>query len=1205
MQLDSHLRRGSARQVVPLAVLAAVALLGLLWWLFGRTESLPVAEVGAMPRHEVRESGANELTQAAPLAAASASGSGLVDRLAVSAGVRLSGDGRLAGRVLDREGGAGVAGAKVELLPLPPAGSAVFARFLPLTGLGDELAERARPIATAVSAADGAFAFDGVRAGTYFVEARGDWHVPEAPVQALVARSGAGGPIDVWVRKGGRVLGRVERPDGTAVAGAGVSLRPGHLDLIERARNGDLFFLDVRADQEGHFVLAGVPEGPAWAVAAYGSGFALSHADGVAVTAGEDTQIVIRAREGARIEGRIVAEGGEHTVAESGTPVAGAHVGVIPRGLRDLTFLDRLLPTCYGVSNAEGRFALDHVPPGEVDLVAWAVGHQPSAGPSLVAEDDATSGAPDFALTGGPSVQGRVVDGEGRPVEGARVAWEPFDTDRFEFAFTLAPFLTQAIQGVAFPTTDADGRFVGGSFPGDPPFSMQISKPGWADTEREWTPGQEEEPIEIVLHRGGAVEGIVMDGARRAPLASFTVSSDAQIAPIPGAPGGSNPFASGVVFEGAAGRFRLEPLDPGTTRLVVSAPGYVPVQTEELEIAEGQTARGLIVTLHPGATVRGMVVDESGAAVAGALVFWADDASWQPPEGTLRGSPRTPRVSQVPGGLREFAAGLGFFGSACASSKQDGTFELTGVEPGQVVVYASHRKLATGQSVPFTVAAGSAVEGIEIRLTEGSGLYGKVRDRFDRPVPAVVVIAASPTAMEDDENVAGGLLYQAYTDLEGDYSIARMAPGSYFLTTSRPDQALNPMSFLGSLNFELVSVPEGERVEYDLIDRSVGGARVSGVVTDHGEPVRGGTLIAFGFESESLLGMDVKLARVREDGQYVFESLAPGEYRIQVNSPLGPDGSREARLSVEIPDETEVRLDLALPEGMIGGVVVDAATGEPAVGANLALRALDVPTSGGLLGGMMGGEMSRDRRRLQDDGSFAFERLEAGRYRLDVGPPVWGDNQGRWAPIEPLDMELRTNERADDLVVRLEAALAIVGMVRNEGGEPVAQAQVIAVRADLESSARARARSDESGRFDLRGVAPGTWNLSAVAEGYASGSARGVVVERDKSDKVEIVLSRGVEVVVRVVDSSNRPVSGAAGRLVALEGAESGGRDAERMLERIFTGEGTSGPDGRLNLGRYPPGRYRLEVQRGIARAAPEEIELESGNDLELRVKLP
>src|SRR5262245_61441213 len=50
-------------------------------------------------------------------------------------GTRLPGDGKLDGRVVDRASGAGVAGARVELLPFPPVAATLVERILRLFGL--------------------------------------------------------------------------------------------------------------------------------------------------------------------------------------------------------------------------------------------------------------------------------------------------------------------------------------------------------------------------------------------------------------------------------------------------------------------------------------------------------------------------------------------------------------------------------------------------------------------------------------------------------------------------------------------------------------------------------------------------------------------------------------------------------------------------------------------------------------------------------------------------------------------------------------------------------------------------------------------------------------------------------------------------------------------------------------------------------------
>src|SRR5207302_2029235 len=146
---------------------------------------------------------------------------------AVPVGVRLRGPGRLEGRVIERQSGAGVGGARVDLVAFPPAGAVFLGRMLRVAGLGDEISRRVLPIAVACTEGDGRFRFEGVRTGTYYLEARGERHVPESVVRARVMASGAGGPIDVFVTLGGRVLGKVLLPDGQPAKAASLALVSG------------------------------------------------------------------------------------------------------------------------------------------------------------------------------------------------------------------------------------------------------------------------------------------------------------------------------------------------------------------------------------------------------------------------------------------------------------------------------------------------------------------------------------------------------------------------------------------------------------------------------------------------------------------------------------------------------------------------------------------------------------------------------------------------------------------------------------------------------------------------------------------------------------------------------------------------------------------------------------------------------------------
>ena len=117
-------------------------------------------------------------------------------------------------------------------------------------------------------------------------------------------------------------------------------------------------------------------------------------------------------------------------------------------------------------------------------------------------------------------------------------------------------------------------------------------------------------------------------------------------------------------------------------------------------------------------------------------------------------------------------------------------------------------------------------------LDAGSVVYGKVVDRHSRPIPGAIVAAVSPSNLggRNQESTRGGF-FEGRANAEGEYRIEHVDAGVYFLVMARGDEALTPTSLLGSLNFDMLTVPEGEEVEYDIVDVSSGGTRVFGRVT--------------------------------------------------------------------------------------------------------------------------------------------------------------------------------------------------------------------------------------------------------------------------------------------------------------------------------------------------------------------------------------
>ncbi|MBM3989731.1 MAG: carboxypeptidase regulatory-like domain-containing protein [Planctomycetes bacterium] len=1194
-------RLGRARPLVLALVGLAATLAGLWWALRTPCAQTLVAQADAaamdpnVPRSEPLENPEAAAAERVDTRAPEVVGDGYT----LVPHVRLTGAGTLSGRVLDRASGEPVAGAGVELLTLPPVGQEFFGRVLRMAKTSAAYATRTQAVAVAASEADGTFVFSGVRAGTYYVQARGAWSVPDNVVRAKVAAAGDGGGLDVFVRRGGRVIGRVVTPLGRAVVGAEVMLTLGPGNAIESLRSGDVCFAKARTDEQGGFVLAGVPPGEGYDLTASGAGFALSHALDLRVVAGQDTLATIEARSGGNVAGRVVSRAADGAL---GAAIAGAHVAVAPRGLRDLQFAEELLLQSHVVTGADGTFLIEHVPAGEFDLVGVADGHVPAKGPRALVVEGVIARTDDFELPTGPRVAGRVLDSSGAPLEGVTVRWNSVDFRNFDFDFSFAPLLATAIEGFEYPKSDADGRFVAGAFAGEAPYRVEFYKSGFEDTHHRWDPSQEPEGFEVRMERGGAIEGIVIDASRKQPVTSFTIETTDRVEVQADAPGNANPFSGGLLVEHAQGKFRIDPVKCNeSVRLTFRAKGYVETSLDELKVKEGETRRGVIVELRPGGAIAGFVRDGEGRAVAGAQVFAlpADKAERARPRGRDRGV--APQLERLPPGLSDFAAQLGLLGDRAVTSGVDGSFELVGLDAGATFVLASHRDYVIGRSEPVVVVALERAQ-VSIELTQGGGVFGVARDRFARPVAGAIVLALSPTNLAGEGSSHGGGVYQSRTDASGNYRITRMVGGSYFLLLTRGDEALNPMSFLGTLNFDLLTVPPEELVEYDIVDTSSGATRVYGTVTDDGRAVGRGNITAISFEAEGMLGVDLKIAQIQSQGRYEFAGLAPGEYQFNIDAP--GDGRPSVRVVAEVPDAPEFRLDLRYPLGAVEGRVVGGAARTPLAGVEVTLRLAERARSSGWLGRALAQEALVRRGRTNADGEFRIGALGAGRYAVSVRAPAPREDGPRYASLSDVAIDVDEDRVRAGLELSLPEAVELVGRARDGAGNPVVGAQIFARRAGVEGGVPERATSREDGSWRFATIAAGRHDLSATADGFADLERQGVEALPSGGTPLELVFEPGILVRVKVLGANGQPASGATGRLVPKgRAAVVDERDVGRAFNNIFSGQGVSDAKGMLGLGTYGAGEYLLEVQRGIERAS-EDVTLSGTGPVDLRVRL-
>lgn len=148
------------------------------------------------------------------------------------------------------------------------------------------------------------------------------------------------------------------------------------------------------------------------------------------------------------------------------------------------------------------------------------------------------------------------------------------------------------------------------------------------------------------------------------------------------------------------------------------------------------------------------------------------------------------------------------------------------------------------------------------------------------------------------------------------------------------------------------------------------------------------------------------------------------------------------------------------------------------------------------------------------DGAFRFDELAAGTLRVVVEH----DEAGLVAS-EPLALDPGANR--DDVVLVLERAPAVAGVVRGEGGAPIAGATV--TLRGVPAWFSRTATTDGAGAFRLSLVARAATAVEASAEAYAPGSAPLVASTGERH--VEILLHPAPPVAGTVVDPAGRPVA--------------------------------------------------------------------------------
>ncbi|MEJ7602417.1 MAG: carboxypeptidase-like regulatory domain-containing protein [Kofleriaceae bacterium] len=377
----------------------------------------------------------------------------------------------------------------------------------------------------------------------------------------------------------------------------------------------------------------------------------------------------------------------------------------------------------------------------------------------------------------------------------------------------------------------------------------------------------------------------------------------------------------------------------------------------------------------------------------------------------------------------------------------DGRYRIGGVPKGKVTALAQADGFAEGRSMQIAVDLGQLVGDVDILLSAGTILVGKVTDQHGVPVLGAQ-ITAKPTV---------GLVLDAFADDTGSYRLGPVS-GAVELIAS----AYGHGEARRTIEIVAMRGPTAERRE-DLV-LAVADAILAGTLDDAGgAPVPAATIEVVAGAAEG------RRAVVAADGTFALDHLPAGPLRIRVTHPDYPPAELDATAESGTP--AKVRLKLAFG-GAVEGVLLDNG-GTPVAG---------IPISGDGPGNATAETTSGPR------GQWKLGPLLPGRWKLAVDVP------GFLSATQELDVTAARAPGATsvrDVRIDLARGALVGGTVRDGRGQRVVGARIMVQRADGTGPV-VEGLSDSSGEFRVRDCPTGELSVRAQ-HGDASGSVRTTV----------------------------------------------------------------------------------------------------------------
>ena len=610
-------------------------------------------------------------------------------------------------------------------------------------------------------------------------------------------------------------------------------------------------------------------------------------------------------------------------------------------------------------------------------------------------------------------------------------------------------------------------------------------------------------PIELRLEPAAIVVGRVLDRAEGTGIA----------AAIELRPAGEDQ-APRYARSGTDGVFRIEGVPHGRWIADAFAPGFLSTGGVELEAGRGVPE----LMLSKGAIIEGRVLDGEGTPIAGATVRALDGGTVGTETSQLveqdmlrRFSGRIAAPTAAPGSLTsdpQFIArgelgvmvgpippipppgaqvarsaivdpGTGAMAQLAGdppplpvdpvrasiwTTGPDGRYRIRGLARGKVAVLAVAPGFAEGRSRDQAVDVGQLLTDVDIVLSPGTFLIGKVVDQHNVPVIGAQIIA----------NPGVGAPIVAFTDEGGEYKLGPVVGAIELVATAYGHgdarRKLDVPTAKGATAAE-------RREDFVLV---VADATLAGTLDDaNGAPVAAAHLEVTSGAGEG------RHAIVAADGTFSLEMLPAGPVRVRIRHPDYPDHELETSASSGGKERVRLRLPIG---GAVEGAVLDATSGAPLTGIEI------------LGAGPSGASSDATTDKL---GRYKLGPLVPGHWKLTIKRP------GYLPLAHDLDVaaaRLPGQTSVRDIRLELARGSLVGGTVRDARGQRVTGA-TIKIRLANGTGATVESVTDVEGEFRVRDAPTGELEITATS-GDRTGVTKATVRPGDEVLGLSINLGR-------------------------------------------------------------------------------------------------